>query len=103
MQSSTCPFCLGTVSVLAVAKAPLPNMIQCQNCGQKLGFEMGMGKLLALYVMISIPVAVVALVVVTVLLNFWVALFAMTGLLLVYDFLFSVVVARTATFTKPNA
>jgi hypothetical protein len=85
----------------AVAKAGLPNLIRCQACRQRIKLER-MGRFVVLYSAIGLLVAAIGFVVAFQVLNFWASLLAVTVLGLIYDFLASVVVARTATYTKPK-
>ena len=76
-------------------------MIHCQSCGERIGVER-LGRFLAWYAGIALLITVVLLVVLGGMLPIWALALVVVAILLVVDFLFSVLIARTARFTMPN-
>jgi uncharacterized membrane protein YdbT with pleckstrin-like domain len=102
MKASPCPFCHETVPLSAVAKAPLPDRIRCQACGETITID-GLRRFLVVYSAIALAIVVIGLIVFTPIVgSLSIALIPVAVIAFLYDFLASVVVHRTATFVKPS-
>ncbi len=100
-KPSTCPFCRSAVSFAAVAKAPLPNKIRCQACGERIRLER-MGRFLASYMAVALLITIGVVVAFGGVLNTWGLLLVLAAVLFLADFLFSVAIARTSSYSKPK-